>query len=291
MKNLILLLVAIFNCLIGFAQWQSNGNDIYFNDGNVGIGTNTMNHKFEVFDNNSHFLVNEGYSPTWQSYRAAIGIGYLGEGHAGVFIDGSDGDFVGMDYCSLIQFNDLSLELSNKSNSQIDFGVGGDYFSPSHIKMSILYSGNVGIGTKEPFAKLQIADGDIYISDINKGIIMKSPNGKCWRGTLNNEGVLQFNEITCPDLTTSINPSSKILNKIRIYPNPTENQVEIIIEYQENVSYELHVLDINGRVLKTQEINQTHTNVNIIDLQSGVYIFKIFDIKGNIVFSRKIIKT
>jgi len=37
--------------------------------------------------------------------------------------------------------------------------------------------GNIGIGTTNPISKLQISDRDIYISDINKGIIMKSPDG------------------------------------------------------------------------------------------------------------------
>lgn len=291
MKKITIAIILITLSIVTFGQWQINGDDIYFDTGNVGIGTDNVNHKFEVFDNNSHFLVNEGYSPTWQSYRALIGIGYLGDGHAGLFIDGVDGDFTGMDYCSLIQFNDLSLELSNKSNSQIDFGVGGDYFSPSHIKMSILHSGYVGIGTKDPKAKLQIADGDIYISDINNGIIMKSPNGKCWKGTISNSGILQFSEITCPELTVSINPTSKILNDIKIYPNPTENQVEINIENQENVTYQLHILDVKGSVLKSLEINQTQTKININDFQSGIYLFKLFDSNGNKIFSKKIIKT
>ena len=58
--------------------------------------------------------------------------------------------------------------------------------------------GLVGIGTSSPAAKLEIADGDIYIKDIDKGIIMTSPNGQCWRGTINNSGVLQFSAIPCP---------------------------------------------------------------------------------------------
>lgn len=291
MKKITITTILITLSIVTYAQWQVVGDDIYFDTGNVGIGTDNVNHKFEVFDNNSHFLFNEGYSPTWQSYRALIGIGYLGAGHAGLFIDGVDGDFTGMDYCSLIQFNDLSLELSNKSNSQIDFGVGGDYFSPSHIKMSILHSGYVGIGTKDPKTKLQIADGDIYISDINNGIIMKSPNGQCWKGTISNSGILQFSEVTCPELTVSINSNSKILDNIKIYPNPTENQVEIIIEHQENVTYQLNIMDVKGNILKSQEINQTRTRININDFQSGIYLFKFFDSNGNKIFTEKIIKT
>ncbi|MCO5266774.1 MAG: hypothetical protein M9948_12990 [Lentimicrobium sp.] len=56
----------------------------------------------------------------------------------------------------------------------------------SAARMVIAATGNVGIGTIEPSAKLQVANGDIFIEDIDRGIIMKSPDGHCWRGILNN---------------------------------------------------------------------------------------------------------
>jgi len=36
--------------------------------------------------------------------------------------------------------------------------------------------GYIGIGTENPRAKLEITDGDIYLSDISQGVIMKSPD-------------------------------------------------------------------------------------------------------------------
>ena len=36
------------------------------------------------------------------------------------------------------------------------------------------------------------------LSDINRGVIMKPPDGQCWRGTLDNTGQLSFVAITCP---------------------------------------------------------------------------------------------
>ena len=56
----------------------------------------------------------------------------------------------------------------------------------------------IGIGTRIPTAKLEIAEGDVYINDANKGVIMKSPNGNCWRMTVDNNGQPIFTEITCP---------------------------------------------------------------------------------------------
>ncbi len=39
---------------------------------------------------------------------------------------------------------------------------------------------------------------DIYLENINAGVIMKSPNGQCWRMTVSNTGAPVFTAITCP---------------------------------------------------------------------------------------------
>lgn len=70
---------------------------------------------------------------------------------------------------------------------------------PPSIKMVINEDGNVGIGESEPKAKLQISDGDVYIENINNGVIMKSPNGQCWRYTPDNSGQLIPASIACPN--------------------------------------------------------------------------------------------
>lgn len=64
---------------------------------------------------------------------------------------------------------------------------------------SIDYSnGSVGIGTENPKAKLEVADGDVYVTDPTKGIILKSPNGTCFRVTIDDSGNFVRSQITCP---------------------------------------------------------------------------------------------
>ncbi len=66
-------------------------------------------------------------------------------------------------------------------------------------RMRLSNDGNFGIGSTTPAAKVHVAGGDVYIEDINNGVIMKSPNGSCWRMTINDDGSVQTSSIPCPN--------------------------------------------------------------------------------------------
>ncbi len=59
-------------------------------------------------------------------------------------------------------------------------------------------SGNLGVGTATPRSKVEVTGGDVYISDVSKGVIMKSPNGSCFRLTVSDGGAAVFTAISCP---------------------------------------------------------------------------------------------
>ncbi len=59
-------------------------------------------------------------------------------------------------------------------------------------------TGFVGISTNNPLAKFHVEDGDVFISNINRGIIMKTASGKCFRYKPNEQGILVGQEILCP---------------------------------------------------------------------------------------------
>lgn len=76
--------------------------------------------------------------------------------------------------------------------------VTDDWANPEAERMRVNSTG-LGIGTNDPKEKLHVSDGDIYIEDINKGVIMKSPNGQCWRMTVSDSGQSVFTSVICPD--------------------------------------------------------------------------------------------
>jgi hypothetical protein len=184
------------------SPWRKNGSSIYYNDGNVGIGLSNPNYKLAINDNteeeNSRTFVklsNESLS-SFSTVNLRL-------------FAGNNGSFTSLSHAS---------ETYTASPNQADFGqlwtsgaglllrANGGIIrletSPTGAsieRIRIDKEGDVGIGTDDPKTRLQVADGDIYISDISKGVIMKSPNGQCWRMTVTNGGELQFSMIECPE--------------------------------------------------------------------------------------------
>ncbi len=55
--------------------------------------------------------------------------------------------------------------------------------------------GRLGLGTKFPRTKLHVADGDVFIEDVNSGIIMQSPDGTYHRIRVDNDGNLSSSPV------------------------------------------------------------------------------------------------
>lgn len=53
---------------------------------------------------------------------------------------------------------------------------------------SLLSSQNIGIEISNPQSKLHLGQGDIFLDNHTQGVIMKSPNGNCWKQTISNTG-------------------------------------------------------------------------------------------------------
>ena len=251
-------------------------------NGNVGIGTVHPSEKLDVEGN----IIADGYKLTngtmlvetsvWNKSGDSIfynnGNVGIGTVHPSEKLD-VEGNIIADGY-KLTNGTMLETSVWNKSGESIFYN-----------------NGNVGIGTEEPTSKLQIANGDIYISDIEKGIIMKSPDGNCWRGVLDNSGQLIFSSVGCPE-TDIINNTQQIKSSldIIIFPNPSKTNITVHLLNDEIKKAKYGIYNMSGRNEKSGKIKSINQIINISDLSMGTYLINIYDMKGDKLTTQKIIK-
>lgn len=186
--------------------WQVNGEGIHFNDGNVGIGTTSPDNKLviEGDDGTGDERIYLDLHNQSTSNRSIVILNLRsGAGDASTALQhiSDTYDFEGDTYTNFGVLSSTSRGLilrADDSDGVIKFMTRGAATNPvERMRMSPL--GNLGIGTEDPASRLQITDGDVFIEDINKGVIMKSPNGNCWRMTINNDGSINTTTISCPN--------------------------------------------------------------------------------------------
>jgi hypothetical protein len=151
---------------------------------------------------------------------------------------------------------------------RLEFKVGdaGNY---------LFNDGNLGIGTTVPEAKLQVTGGDIYIEDITKGIIMKSPSGQCWRTTVSDDGSFVLNQVDCPGVITSaIKPAEFESKHILIYPNPTSGELTIDTG-QDLDKGRITIFSIEGKCILSEPLHSIRQIIDLNHLKAGVYIVNV----------------
>lgn len=113
------------------SPWISSGTDIYYNAGNVGIGTSSPLTQFHVLNNTHNNLLVDRTDT--QDFMALIN----GSGGSGLKFTDSNFFFIASD------------SYANRNSGS----VGNELFR-------INSNGNIGIGTNTPLTKLHIADGN-----------------------------------------------------------------------------------------------------------------------------------
>jgi hypothetical protein len=166
-------------------QWLTHANGIYYpatgSLGNVGIRT------------------------TPQPGIAFISNGDIPgvfEGNAGLFTSNSVWHTAINIKNNNVQYSLVTAGPSNTELLPSNFGI----FNHNTSRWPFTITGvnnNISIGDPSPFptpakSSLHVKRGDTYIEEIGSGIILKSPNGQCWRVTIDNAGNLVRTSITCP---------------------------------------------------------------------------------------------
>ncbi len=311
MKKIILALTAIVSFFY-FVQSQNctncDGSTISNNGSAIGnyvtassnsnfvIGTGVGSGINERLVNNKYRSLLIGFGSTKPTFFVSdspddnktgkIGIGDVTDPQAKLHIkadNNEDADLLlepgsSMNYAR-VKFGTAGNRIDARGSQDLNFHTASDF---------VFWDANVGIGTHNPTAKLEITNGDIFISDIDHGIIMKSPDGQCWRGTVDNGGTLNFTAIDCNQLTITDNYSEPDGLKVTVYPNPSK---DVITVKAEGTCADLSVTlkDINGSTVLTREIRNGKIKIRTAELPTGTYIVNIKSDGGECVHSEKVI--
>ncbi len=295
MKHAFVIIIFLLICGLGYSQPDTISYNIYQNNGNLGIGTNNPSNFIELKLVETGSLFEKGFEITRNS-------GFLR------LINGTalNDDF--QPRISGLADSDLSPGLTLVGTPSVTDGSargvllrGGEYYpmqkgnvlevdNYTNTLMAVNVKGDLGVGFDKPQARVHVHDGDIYIDNIEKGIIMKSPDGNCWRGMLDNSGNLTFTEIDCPGTFVVKVQESEALNQLHMFPNPTSKNISIRIENSSLKNIRYSIYDINGRLIQQGKIK---TNDGVIDLSSidpGVYLIKVNNKYGRLIAANKVVK-
>ena len=130
----------------------------------------------------------------------------------------NNGTNAAMDITSSDSYHTVVRFRNENANQEWQFQIPGTTNQFSTVGSYSIYNGNLnstpfkivpgtlniaigstaGVNNLIPRSRLHIFNGDVNIDQIGSGIIMKSPNGNCWRITIDNSGNLVRTAITCP---------------------------------------------------------------------------------------------
>jgi hypothetical protein len=178
-----------------------------------------------------------------------------------------------------VKFGTTGNRIDARDNQDLNFHTVSDF---------VFWDANVGVGTDNPQAKLQITDGDIFIEDIDRGIIMKSPDGQCWRGTLDNNGSLNFTPVDCNNPTTSAGEnSSDDLLKVMVFPNPSHGLITVKVDGDFDILY-VRLSDMAGNMIFSGEMKTGKLKIRE-HLPAGHYLIEVRTATGENISSEKIV--
>lgn len=205
---------------------------------------------------------------TFYNTNAPFSVGYLAQTNGHYFIGSIDDIKI---YNQILSESEIT-ELYNYDNTRLW----------KQNNNNIYYNdGNVGIGTLDPSEKLEV-DGNILIKD-NNALILSSPNGTKFKITIDDNGNLTTSQITAIQ-------SVKYDGDIKIYPNPTDNELSIEINQKDLIEMDAEIYTLTGKMIYMKSFNSNSFKINTSNLTTGAYILKLKDKNGNLIKDNKFVK-
>ena len=247
------------------SDWTTTGNDIYYNNGNVGIGTDNPNSKLHIYADND---VNNNLVKVLTLERHCDDITNTTNAEGGyISLVVSD------DNANFAEAGMISWRADN-TDDQEDSGKLGFWVAKDDIvyeRLTITKDGNVGIDKTSPSYKLDV-NGDVNIPNASKYKIngndlvlndLPSSNGNYGIGTNNPTSILDIAGSENWDGMTKL----RILNPASQYGR---TQIQLVGRYENNNDVWSLSTSRNSIIFSTQSVkNATIVDKNAIQSKNG----------------------
>jgi hypothetical protein len=153
----------------------------------------------------------------------------------------------------------------------------------AQLKIGSLTAGNYRVDYFDPQAGTSFYSGDVYPT-VNDSITVFVPSFK---------KDLAFKVSSTLDPVTSIvdGHQDKPANRIYLYPNPAENEINVMITSSTGAASTLNIFNMLGEQALIQNFNLVQGSniipLNISSLPASLYFIRISGLKGNLKFIKK----
>jgi ligand-binding sensor domain-containing protein len=148
-------------------------------------------------------------------------------------------------------------------------------------------------GLTNYFINSIVISGEYIFTGTAGGVFLSTDNGTSW--TEMNDGLtnITINALAISETTVfagtngsavwkrplsefvGINDVSSTNRVMNIYPNPASDMITVIIDPSINPSLTLKIYNITGSLVKTELVKENQQQINVSDLNSGIYMVEI----------------
>ncbi len=186
----------------------------------------------------------------------------------------------------LITLNQPDLRITRILNPVAGSNVNG---TANTVRVRIKNEGTVAVTT--PFTvNYRATGGSIFPTSSTVGLgagdsteLTLAPS---WTPTVG--GPLQFctflnaiaadpnrtNDTLCITLNSTVSVDENSLANVRIYPNPTTDQVFVCLGDSKS-DVKLEIVDLFGRMVKTEQLSNQFNTISLVDLANGQYLLRL----------------
>jgi hypothetical protein len=83
------------------------------------------------------------------------------------------------------------------------------------------------------------------------------------------------NFVVVEDTTNSVNSIQNPEQGFKVYPNPTKNNLQLVINNEQLINTKAVILSVNGKLVKQFKIQNSKFIIQVADLPKGTYFVKI----------------